>query len=159
MGTNTYSMDSSNGSIYSDVDAITFRPEMINGKMTAILHQNFQHSNFVFDDIALIKTAKPIEFIKKESAFQVNSICLPKPNSEQFGEAILTGWGNIGPNFSNRKTHINLQKETYPLIDKQTCLKIWEQRIDEQYSNSYSNETMICTIAKSSPDILETQIV
>ncbi len=85
----------------------------------------------------------------KNNAFIVNSICLPKPNSEPIGEAVFTGWANIDQNVSKPKTTKSLQKDNYVLVDKQTCHQIWERKIEEDYINPYNDETMICTVFKS----------
>jgi hypothetical protein len=84
-------MGSNNISI-NDIDAFAMRPEIIGKTNISIERQKFDRLTDLNYGIAL---NKPIEFAMKNNAFIVNSICLPKPNSEPIGEAILTGWGNI----------------------------------------------------------------
>jgi hypothetical protein len=61
-------------------------------------------------------------------------------------------------NVSKPKTTKSLHKDNYVLVDKQTRHQIWERKIEEDYTNPYHNETMICTIFKSSHNHSEPSI-
>ncbi len=90
---------SSNSISINDIDAFEMRPQIIGKTNIWVQRQKFDRltdlkTDLKTDlncDIAIIKTAKPIEFKMKNYAFIVNSICLPKPNSEPIGEAVRTG--------------------------------------------------------------------
>lgn len=55
-----------------------------------IKHDDYEYKNFV-NDIALIRTEKPIEF--EGTSGKVNGICLPENDDYPTGWAIVTGWG------------------------------------------------------------------
>jgi hypothetical protein len=138
-------MVGTNSMLRSDIEAKVFRIEKTNSSSWVKKHENWHIQK---NDIALIKTSKPIEFIIKDGFFAVNSICLPEPDYEQIGlEVIVTGWGNINRNLSDIKIGRNLQKKSFSMVDKEECSKLFGKK------SSYWNVSMICTIDKPSPII------
>jgi len=107
----------SNSISINDTNAFAMKPQIIGKTNISIERQKFDRLTDLNYGIARNKTAKPIEFAMKNNAFIVNSICLPKPNSEPIGEE-LTGWGNIDQNVSKPKRTKSLQKDNYVLVDK-----------------------------------------
>jgi len=84
-------IETNNVFTFNETDIIILRPQKIDRKYEAIKYVNYKNSSINYD-IALIKTAKPIEFVMKDNKFILNGICLSKTNSEQFGEAIISDW-------------------------------------------------------------------
>jgi len=66
-------------------------PELSDDGIITFKHENYKGVHQLKYDIGVIKTAKPVEFVMKDKKFIVNSICLSKANSEQFGEVIQSG--------------------------------------------------------------------
>jgi hypothetical protein len=93
-----------NGIEKTGIEAIVLRPQTFGEEYTIRNHQKYrqEENKYLEYDITRIKTAKPIEFVIKDNAFTVNSICLPK--AEHFGESIITGWASIKPNYTDSLT-------------------------------------------------------
>ncbi len=111
LGNPAYNNEPSIVFLPNEIDVIISRPQLIDKKYLVIKYEKYRNSSFSYD-IRLIKTVKPIEFVMKNNKFIVNSICLPKADSEQFGEAILSDWGYMGSNKTVNTNKEPLQKDT-----------------------------------------------
>lgn len=56
------------------------------------MHDDYDDDETYEDDIALLKTAKPINIAGSKG--YVNGICLPRSNKDPTGYAKVTGWGH-----------------------------------------------------------------
>jgi hypothetical protein len=95
--------------------------ELTDDGIIAFKHENCKSAHQLKDDIGLIKTAK---FVMKDNKFIVNNICLPKANSEQFGEAILSDWEVTDPKTISddpkQEMLEYLQEDEYRLLERKT---------------------------------------
>nr|WBW70049.1 venom protein [Lampona murina] len=105
-----------------------------------VVHKDYD--NLYENDIALLKTAKPIDIAGSEG--YVNGICLPESNEDPTGNATLIGWG-----FTDWEgSHSDILKEAeIPLIDIDTCNKHYPNR--KNRNSLHINENMICAGTKN----------
>lgn len=91
-----------------------------------IVHSGFEDKSF-HDDIALLRTKKPINFRKSESNYKVNSVCLPPYKTDKVAyppeTAVVSGWGATKSGLED--TPEKLLKVTVALINHDECLKTY----------------------------------
>lgn len=66
-----------------------------------------------FNDIALIKLARPIEFNN-----EISPICLPSADLVKFNNLVISGWGHLGNDLPQSKT---LQEVDLKEVDENKC--------------------------------------
>lgn len=84
-----------------------------------IIHQNWEMIDN-FNDIALLRTERPIKYSINEETNQyiVNSICLPDSTDKPPNRAQVAGWGRVNP---TAYTVEILQKATVPRFSWEVC--------------------------------------
>ena len=97
-------------------------------------HKGFNMQT-IKDDIALVKTSKPIEFKIENDRFVVNSICLPQRDYEPKGWATISGWGRT--EFYEENTHSKqLLEIKCPIITNEKCNRLIKETISLKYPGS-----------------------
>nr|WBW70041.1 venom protein [Lampona murina] len=94
------------------------------------------------NDIALLKTAKPIDIAGSEG--YVNGICLPERDEDPTGSATVIGWGLTNSNLHGEDDIYSdiLKAAEVSLIDTDTCGEFYSE--DEFDISLVKSETMIC---------------
>ena len=92
----------------------------------AIMHPDFEMANF-HNDITLLRTDKSIEFRKTDSAYKVNSVCLPPYDTEKVSfppeTAVVAGWGTTEvPSDSGSE---RLLKVSVSLVEHDYCKRTY----------------------------------
>nr|AUI10835.1 putative PQM protease precursor [Zoropsis spinimana] len=90
-----------------------------------IIHEKYNEHGYA-NDIALIKTATPIDI--KGSKGYVNGICLPPGATDPSGQATVIGWGRIK---SDGPISAELREVTLPLVPWQKCKAIYGSKNSE----------------------------
>ncbi|XP_049822688.1 serine proteinase stubble [Aethina tumida] len=101
--------------------------------VTRIIANNFDFPTF-YNDILMVKVSPPFNL----NTPHVLPICLPEPEQNFTGVAIVTGWGRLSETGRSAST---LQKVSLPLIDKDVC----ERKYTRLGLSRYLNECQICT--------------
>ncbi len=92
---------------------------------------------------------RKIKFEIQNNQFIINSICIPDFNSEQSGEAFVTGCGitsfekGIDPSFLNE---IKL-----PILSREKCRRIWDASPQSYKHKAMINDRKTCTTAITPP--------
>ena len=81
-----------------------------------IVHEDWNRDEG-FNDIALLKTQYPIDFILGEDQVKVNSVCLAENMDHYNGTAVLSGWGMTGRGLLRSRLPNQLQKIEIPIIE------------------------------------------
>ena len=101
-----------------------------------IRHEAFNGGTF-FNDIALLRSASPIEIRKSDSAYQVNTICLPPYNTAKVefppATADVAGWGYT--DFFNGEVEKRLRRVTVSLIEHNDCYHVYADKLKIYMSN------------------------
>ena len=98
-----------------------------------VVHEGWDESTAA-DDIALIKTSRPILFNER-----VNSICIPDTDLNITDKVVVAGWGMtsdrslLGGFLPNK-----LKKLSIPIVDMNRCRKIYN------FQNYQITERMLC---------------
>ena len=90
------------------------------------MHPDFEMANF-HNDITLLRTDKSIEFRKTDSAYKVNSVCLPPYDTEKVSfppeTAVVAGWGTTEvPSDSGSE---RLLKVSVSLVEHDYCKRTY----------------------------------
>ena len=122
------------------------------------IHADFNITTII-NDIALVKTSKPIEFKIENDRFVVNSICLPQRDYEPKGWATLSGWGLTDYNLYNiLSVPKQLQEFKCPIITNEECNRLIKEtryynpngsRIE--FNLSFMKESQFCCYSSLSP--------
>jgi hypothetical protein len=95
------------------------------------------------DDIALMRIKEEMKpKINANNQFEVNTICLPEKNSEAFGTATLSGWGQTGAQNAQAEY---LQKIDVPIYDQQKCAVNYQKYVQ-------ITDTKMCAGGKGGQD-------
>lgn len=101
------------------------------------IHKGYKDDDTYHNDIALLRTAKPIDITG--SGGYINGVCLPKTKADPSGFATVIGWGHTREDGYNSDT---LKKVTVPIVDREICNEIYDpEETDESFELP---ESMIC---------------
>ena len=92
----------------------------------AIIHPKFDMTNFL-NDITLLRTKEPIKLRKTNSAYKVNTVCLPPYHSKKVSYpsnvAVVAGWGTTRAGSDQISTQ--LLKVSVNLVNHQKCKNLY----------------------------------
>lgn len=87
-----------------------------------IIHEDYNEETNA-NDLALLRTERPIEFVQDAKGYRVNSICLPPPTLQYHRKiATATGWGNV----QELDVPERLQKVDLFILYDWSCEEIYE---------------------------------
>ena len=86
-----------------------------------IIHDNFNKSSQMSDDIAIIELKQPLNMTVNEEQFVVNTVCLPNQDqTEQSKYGMAAGWGKTSVD-ENAQGAIMLQEAKFIIINDYQC--------------------------------------
>ncbi|KAI1286711.1 Plasma kallikrein [Halotydeus destructor] len=99
----------------------------------AIRHSGY-NSRTVQNDIALLKTREPMPLFSKDtsSTLDVNSICLPNPNEQFSGKALISGFGTTSERGSGSSQLLTTEIDLQPEV---RCTNLYRE---------FKSTTMVC---------------
>lgn len=89
-----------------------------------IVHEEWNRDEGL-NDIALLKTQYPIDFVSTESEVKVNSVCFVENMDDFNGTAVLSGWGLTGRGLLRSRLPNQLQKIEVPIIESEICKRLF----------------------------------
>ncbi|XP_054158522.1 U21-ctenitoxin-Pn1a-like [Oppia nitens] len=157
-------MIGSNGLWFSATDSLIFKPEEDSHSMNRTtkrwikIHDNYRVvNNTQVNDIALIKTDRPMEFRIENGQFMSNSVCLPEQSDKQpEGWARISGWG-FTRLWDPTSKPLCLQSIDSLIIDNNRCGQLFRQTRyyspfgDYYVRNNFDPGSQFCTIASLAP--------
>lgn len=101
-----------------------------------IRHEDFVGATF-FNDIALLRSQSLMAIRKSDTAYQVNTVCLPPYSTAKVefppAKADVAGWGYT--DFFNGEVEKKLRRVTVDLIEHNDCYRVYADKLKIHMSN------------------------